>query len=239
MKPFHHNYFKKRLFVVVFFLTVLIKSNAQAFTYQTLILKGHYILSKQDRDQLFYRFQEFQKASIEFLGGYKPSHDLLLNLNLYLERIEVIGENGDTTNLPYLAEMSILKIDKHLFFYDYHYTKGYVEKLNQGTVSLGAKYNFSLSADGRTPLTKYTDWRSPIWPEDRYYTRWETYFFVDKNNLLYKATRPSILKLIPNSKRETKRFIRKNKIDFKAKDDLFKLLEFCNQSEEDGHSAKR
>ncbi len=64
---------------------------------------------------------------------------------------------------------------------------------------------------------------------DRYYKRATTYFFIDGNNKLHKAIRPSVLKLYANHKKAINAYLDENKIDFTRERDLFQLLNFCNR----------
>ena len=73
-----------------------------------------------------------------------------------------------------------------------------------------------------------TDWNAPTSRHDRLYVKDDLYFFIDQNDKIYSATQPSILKLFHDSKKEIKKFIRTNKINFKLKEDLLTLLDYCN-----------
>ena len=63
---------------------------------------------------------------------------------------------------------------------------------------------------------------------NRYYRKGKHYYFVDRDNKLYKATRASILKLFRKNKNEIDVFPRENRIDFEDGNDLIKLLLFCH-----------
>lgn len=231
----------KRIFPLVFIslLGVSIESNAQSVSsgevyyskVQVFKLKAWTIMNKREWNNVIYSFPEFQEASIALQGGFSPSRKLRLNFNIYLERIEIITESGDTIDFKNSAEIKSIKTADHLFYNDY--PNGYVEILNQTSISLGAKHALKMvmeNSSGQTFVA--TDWKLPTSIYDRIYIKEDSYFFLDSNSQLHKATLPSLLNLFPNSRSHIKRFVRKNKIDFKVKSDLLKLLNFCNQMEQ-------
>jgi len=44
---------------------------------------------------------------------------------------------------------------------------------------------------------------------------------------VYRATLPSIKKIYKPSKKEVRKYVKQNKIDFNKKDNLIQLLDFC------------
>ena len=76
-----------------------------------------------------------------------------------------------------------------------------------------------------------TDWHLPTSKLDRLYIKKDDYYFIDKNETLHKATLPAILKLYYPIKEKVKKYMKENKVDFKVKDDLIHLLEYCNKFE--------
>jgi hypothetical protein len=64
---------------------------------------------------------------------------------------------------------------------------------------------------------------------DRYYEILPTYFFIDKNNSVHRATRASILKLSPDHRAEVSAYLQKHSPDFESREDLVQLLTYCNQ----------
>lgn len=230
---------KAFLFVSICLFGVPIDSIAQSFSSgevyyseaQVFKLKAWTTMNKREWNNVIYRFPEFQEASMVLRGGFSPSIKLRLNFNIYLEKIEIITESGDTTDFPNSAEIKSIKTADHIFYNDY--PNGYVEILYQASVSLGAKHALKMVMENSSGQTfAATDWKLPTSIYDRIYMKTDSYFLLDSNSQLHKATRPSLLKLFPNSRSHIKRFVRRNKINFKVKNDLFKLLDFVIKSKQ-------
>ncbi len=71
--------------------------------------------------------------------------------------------------------------------------------LSLGFVSLGTRHALKMVMENSSgEIFVSTDWKWPTSKYDRIYIKEDSYFFVDSNSQLYKATLPSILKLFPS-----------------------------------------
>ncbi|HMG92594.1 MAG TPA: hypothetical protein VK589_21200 [Chryseolinea sp.] len=165
-----------------------------------------------------YRFPTFQYGRITLATGFSPEEKVRLNYNLYLGHMQMITGNGDTSHVKQLKDVKFISIGDHLFVNDYKI--GYIEVIHNSSVALGI-LNIMITADvdARTTTSRY----------DRYYMKKEYYYFFDKDNKPSKATRATIQKLFPDQQQNIKAYLGENRIDFESRQDLIKLLTFCDE----------
>jgi hypothetical protein len=148
-----------------------------------------------------------------------------------------------------------------MFYHDEH--KGYIEILVELPIALGAwtilntkkidtdsgagenhnqsgNYTRSGGFVSSGPRANYAgdgvmDFRGQRARHDRYYRKTGTYFFIDHKNKLYKAIKPSILKLYSNHKKKINVYLLENNIDFNREYDLVRLLKYCSQLDQTIH----
>jgi hypothetical protein len=183
------------------------------------------------RDSI-YLFPSFQYGRIAFATGYSPEGSVLMNYDLYLAQMDLITTEGDTTQIKRIKEVKLIRIGDHLFLNDYKI--GYIEIIQQLPVSLGVLSVMNTIhmeyVSGNLAGSSYSsDVRGIPSVYDRYYRKEKRYYFVGKDNIVYKAARVSILKLFRESKNDINVYLRDNRIDFEDKNDLIKLLSFCNE----------
>ena len=194
---------------------------------QVFRLKAWTIMSKNEWRDVIYRFHDFQEGRIMLQGGFSPTNTLMLNFNIYEERVEIISEQGDTTTFENSAQIKLITMGEHIFYNDF--PSGYVEQLNQTPVALGAKHQLKVMMEsGAGEQFAATDYHNLTSRFDRLYIKKDSYFFIGVNEKLYPASLPSILKLFQDSKNQIKDYTKENKINFKVKDDLIRLLDFTN-----------
>ncbi len=180
---------------------------------------------KQWRD-IIYRFPEFQDGRITLREGYSPEHPLKLNYNIHQDRVEFLSERGDTNVFNNSVQIKSITMGTQVFYNDY--PSGYIEKVNQTFVALGAKHHLKMMFESNNgELFSAMDWNLPTTRLDRLYVRQDEYFFIDEHEMTNRATLPAILKIYATHKHEIKKYVKKNDIDFKKKEDLIRLLEFC------------
>ena len=195
--------------------------NAQVFR-----LKAGMLMSKREWRDVIYRFSEFREGRITLREGFSPTRSLLMNFNIYKERMEFITEKGDTSAFEFSRQLKSIGIDNHVFYYEP--PSGYVEKITETPVALGEKHLLKMMFESTNgELFAGTDWHLPTARLDRLYIKKNEYYFIDQEDVLHKATMPAILKIYHFSKGEVRQFVKKNKIDFKKREDLIRLLEFC------------
>jgi hypothetical protein len=61
---------------------------------------------------------------------------------------------------------------------------------------------------------------------------------MDKNQRFYKANKSTLLKLFPTFQKPIREYIQTHHTNFKRKEDLIDLLQFCSQLQTD-HSLKK
>src|SRR6478609_1256619 len=167
---------------------------------QVFRLKAWTFMSKKEWRDVIYRFPEFKEGRITLSEGFSPSHVLRMNYSNYEEDIEVINEKGDTTLLNKTSQLKSVTIGGQVFYNNY--PVGYVEKLNQTSVALGAKHVLKMLFEANNgEVFAATDWHLPTARLDRLYVKQDEYYFIDQKEALHKATMPSILKIYPSSKK--------------------------------------
>ena len=73
-----------------------------------------------------YHYVDFRDGNV-FYASHKESSSIKLNYNLYLQKIEMINEKGDTVFLPNFEIIKYILLDKDLYYHDVK--KGYFELL--------------------------------------------------------------------------------------------------------------
>jgi hypothetical protein len=174
-----------------------------------------------------YRFPAFEKGKITYATG-SLEHEFYLNYNMYFEKMDFISESGDTLNITNTREIKEIQIGHTWFFHD-HKT-GYYEVILKLPVALAVKNQFVFqNSKVRGAVRGFADVRGAAADYDRYYEILPTYFFIDKNNSVHRATRASILKLSPDHRAEVSAYLQKHSPDFESREDLVQLLTYCNQ----------
>jgi len=174
-----------------------------------------------------YRFPAFEKSKITYATG-SLEHEFYLNYNMYFEKMDFISESGDTLNITNTREIKEIQLGHTWFFHD-HKT-GYYEVILKLPVALAVKNQFVFqNSKVRGAVRGFADVRGAAADYDRYYEILPTYFFIDKNNSVHRATRASILKLSPDHKTDVLAYLQKHRPDFESRDDLVRLLTYCNQ----------
>jgi len=219
----------KIFFLLVFLILNGICANAQSqssglanySSAQVVRVKAMTTMSKN----VIYRLPEFQNGKVTFKDGTSSSDSPVLNYNINFEKI-VVAENKDTVELKNSTNVKSVTIGSRVFFNNS--PKGFVEKLNQTPVALGARPLLKVMYENSNgERFAATDWDLPTSKYDRLYTEQEEYYFIDKQENTFRATLPSIKKIYKPSKKVVRKYVKENKIDFNKKDNLLQLLDFC------------
>jgi len=72
------------------------------------------------------------------------------------------------------------------------------------------------------------DQRGTTITHDRYYIKGSDYFFIDRNNKVYKANQDSALKLFREHRKAVKKYIDEHHVDFERREHLMDLLIYFN-----------
>jgi len=185
------------------------------------------------KDQI-YRFPAFQKGKITYTTG-SLEHEFDLNYNQYFEKMDFISSSGDTLNITNTREIKAVSIGDRWFLHDYK--TGYYEVILTLPIALAVKNQFVLEHLGRKQVgyvsmqrdAPFTEVRGVITDYDRYYDIRPTYFLVDRENKLLKATKGSIMKLFPRYREKISEYFLERDVNFESLEDLTDLLKYCNQ----------
>ncbi|HYI76432.1 MAG TPA: hypothetical protein VEW65_02365 [Chryseolinea sp.] len=188
-------------------------------------------VSKVPWRKSIYRFQEFQKGKITYTKGFALDYEFDLNYNVYYEKMDFINLAGDTLSITNTGEIRSIQVGNKTFFHEA--STGYYEVLVHLPVALAFRNQFFLEeiefSNGARSGAIPTDLRGVVAAYDRIYRKRFSYFFVDQNNELSKATRTSVLKLFPEHNTEIKAYLLEHGVDFESREDLIELTIFCNQ----------
>lgn len=188
-------------------------------------------VSKVPWRQSIYRFPEFRKGKITYTRGFEVDYEFDLNYNIYYEKMDFIHSSGDTLSITNTREIKSIQVGNKSFFHDYN--TGYYEVLVALPLALAFRNQFVLEgieySNGQRGLGRGADVRGVAINQDRIYKKGFSYFFIDQNNEVHKATRASLLNLFPDYNIEIKSYLLEHPVDFESRDDLAELTNYCNQ----------
>ena len=194
------------------------------------------VIPFQDR----YRFPEFREGKVMYTHG--TSATIRLNYNLLLGEMQFISPKADTATLVNEYALKRVQMGQSLFYNDYR--QGYVEVITSYPgIKLGIKQvfhqirteNVGDNGYGVSPgqSTKVTSLRDPNTSQkilvDRVLTKKASYFVIDRNERIYKASKASFMKIGKSYKKEIARYLEEESIDFNKEADLQKLVAFFSQ----------
>jgi hypothetical protein len=223
---------------ILLFLMICFTLPAIAQTPATLRLKpGEDIRVSAWRDSL-YRFPSFLEGQAMFISGPSPKYKM--NYNVLSGDIEFLNPKGDTMVLKKTPEVKLVMVGGHVFFLEP--AQGYIEILIQQQLALGVKKEFVIvrkdvevsngyttSSDNTGAVVAYRgNSRSVSSNADLLVRMNNTYFFIDQKNEAHPATKATLMKLFPDDRDKLKTYLKEQHTDFKQKDDLAKVLTFCN-----------
>ena len=166
-------------------------------------------VSKVPWRQSIYRFPEFQKGKITYTRGFVLDYEFDLNYNIYYEKMDFIHSSGDTLSITNTGEIESIQVGNKLFFHDYN--TGYYEVLVALPLALGFRNQFVFEgveySNGLIGSAPGPDVRGVAVKQDRIYSKGFSYFFIDQNNEVHKATRATLLKLFPDHNAEIKGYL--------------------------------
>ena len=181
-----------------------------------------------------YMFPTFRYGKIVFDTGHAPGDSLLLNYDLYLDRWDMININGDTLQIKMLNEIRLITFRSQIFFHDFKI--GYIEIIQELDVALGVRdimttEHMQYVSGNKDGTIHGTDVRGMPSVYDRYYRKRKHYYFISKDNNALKANNSSLFKLFPEHKKSIKAYLAENTVNFNDKEQLIKLMTFCNSLE--------
>ena len=213
-----------------------------AFSQAVLVKAGQdYTKTIPHKDR--YLYQDFMDGQLHYPQG-KKSPVLKLNYNLIFAAVQFIDSNGDTL---FIAEESnifkYVSIENNLFFHDFQ--QGYFEILTkQPAIKLVSQLKWNIvrkdvmidNGYGSSSSMSNSDYSTIrmsgannfIQNENTLFEKEISYYLLDKKYRVHKATKNNVIKVFPDHKNEIQLFLKDNNVDFSNKDDLKKLLDFCN-----------
>lgn len=184
----------------------------------------------------FYRLPHFTKAYLYRNGGV-TSPDTKLNYDLLGGNIQFINIGGDTVNLINSSLFDSIQIGELLFYPE----EGYMELVTAGSsLRLVKKTEIKWRAEavgayGTTNNSGASDKVNNIVLNNNVYKITHNqrvvimekieWYWMDNKRQFYKASRESLLQLLPSEKQVTvKSFLKENKTRFNKEADLRKLM---------------
>lgn len=198
-----------------------------------------------------YSNENFRKGIVLF--GNEKTSSALLNYNLLYSDIEYIDQEGDTLSIANEELVRNVLIGNDLYYFNYRF--GYLEVLSDyPSLKLAAKKGMTLLQKDKDVYVnpRYDHFsklaEDPFTNQDRFFNNTVTYrqmynmpakddfyllestsyYFIDKNSRSHPASLKSLRKIFPENKRTIKKYLKQNNVNFKNRDDLEKLVEFCN-----------
>ncbi|HEV7349559.1 hypothetical protein [Telluribacter sp.] len=187
-----------------------------------------------------YKYPAFKTGTVSLHNG--TAVEAKLNYNLLLKAIQFIDPKGDTMNLSNEFTIKQIVIDQDQFIH--HPKTGFLVFVDDhgsfrlaahqmliqvGNDKMGA-YDQSSGASSITAVKSFMDPNGRVQnldiKGDVLLTREEEFFLVDKNNVVYPASKASVLRFFPNHKKEINGYVKEKKTNFKEKDELVALLNF-------------
>lgn len=207
--------------------------------------KDDYILGSNQRlsdvswRDSIYLYPEFQEGKITYDRGFTPQYSWNMNYNIYYECMSFINRKGDTVLLDNPPALKLVTIGENIFYLDKTY--GYVEVLKTGNLTLAVRHYFLLKGeeivqgiggsgyDERERLIQqFSDERGKTSHFTRIYQRTNTYFFIDHNNHAYPANASTLLRSVPDHRKELRKYVSRNDPNFGKLSDLETLVSYCN-----------
>lgn len=186
--------------------------------------------SNQSSRHQLYAFDEFQPGHVQYADGFVPQTDIKLNFNRFFETVDMWTEDGSWAPLKTTYDIKFVWIGDHKFQHDRRH--GYIEIVDQGTVALGVQYFiYGLLEDSngfKTPIMGLEN-RDATVRGTRYYWASERYFFIGPNDEILRASPQALPRLLPSLSKQINAYAEREAINFRNKEDLLKILEYCNQ----------
>jgi hypothetical protein len=200
-----------------------------------------------------YGYETFQEGEVSFTDG--KSTKGRFNYNYFYDTMEFISAKGDTLLLADTHRIHKLAIGQDLYMY--YYKQGYFQQIAKfAQIKLARKrqlllkeiiskkpypngYEHSGSPIAGisllNPQTAYAINYNRVYDhpcqEDLLFTKETSFYLIDKNQRIYPATKPTLLKLYPKNRKKINHYLQTNSINFKKEEDLLKLLSYCSLSD--------
>lgn len=188
-----------------------------------------------------YRYAKFTPGFVEYHNGRAPSQ-ALLNYNMLLREMQFLN-NRDTMSIADTPAIRRIRIGDDEFVYDQN---GLVMTVlgHYGTVTLAVDHSLKLAnvdkeggfgmSSGASSIKSYSSYPTNAGTRAKLEVRGDVVYshqriltLINKNNLVFPASRKGILKVYPKKKSEIDNYLKDNPIQFGDVADVKKLLEYC------------
>ena len=231
----------KALLLLFFILIGYTDLSAQDST--RVIVKAGEKIEDVLRSSDIYFYPQFIYSKILFKDGKVA--DPYMNYNRLYDQMLFINEKGDTLALTDVKNIEFIVNDWDVFYY----SGGYLRLIADDTVIKLAEKQVWAVADVRKMGTFNTPTNTVAITSVGYFSngqdaakskelilnaetvlRKETqYYFGDKYNHFFPASKKKLLDLFPKEERRIENYLKDNNVDFDKKDDLEKLAQFLGQ----------
>ena len=220
--------------IVALVIILIIVQNACGQDVEPLRLGRFEKVSQTAWREKVYLLPQFQRGTIIYQTGFRLNQTLDLNYNIYHERMEFLGEDGDTLGIKADKQIKLIEVGSHLFYHDYK--TGFYEILSAASVSLAMQTKLILvKAEGNCEGEIWSlELRGAQMDCDRFYVKYTSYFFIDLKDKILKANKPSVLKLFPENKSDIQAYLIENPVDFTKHEDVTRLTTYCYHLDEPG-----
>lgn len=196
------------------------------------------VLSAQTDSLPQYLFPKFTKGSVKMKLG--ASQSLTMNYNTLTEKM-IFLQNGKPMEIANPESVDTVYLNDSRFIPE---GKVFYELLVTGSATLFVEYIGNLESPGSpvgyggtsqtvgpTSISKLYD-QNGIYnlklPEGTRVIISNQFWIRKGDKMLRFITRKQFLKIFPEKEEDLQKYINQSQIDFKSKDDLIKLVEYCN-----------
>jgi hypothetical protein len=183
-----------------------------------------------------YNYEGFPLAEISFRDG-RHAH-ARVNYNALFGEMQFIGPAGDTISVADEKDILVISPEKDSFYFFEGWLeqvasvkelkllkKRTIEVLNKekiggmdvpgfGAIETNTKYHGSQNVKDLVSKERLT------------YAEYNKWFFGDRFNHFFPATKKSLLKIYNENEKQMSKYIDENKINFYREEDLLKLMKF-------------
>ena len=220
--------------VLLFFVLAFCnRSHAQD---SNIVIKAGTTFNESVSPTDLYEYPKFTTGKVFFKTG--DSGMAKLNYNRILDEMQFIDPKGDTLNLANAATIRFIRINADVFYYD----NGYVKLIKDTNgVKLAAKQTLLLAGKEKigaygipNPTSAIDSYGTLIDAkgvyklvprEDITLTKKTQYYFGDKYNHFFWATRKNLLREYSKKSGTLNTYLKENEVNFSSREDLEKLLQ--------------
>ncbi|MDO1447472.1 hypothetical protein Q0590_14485 [Rhodocytophaga aerolata] len=209
-------------------------------------------------------YEQFKPATVNYHNG--KSTAIYNNYSYLPGEMQFIGPKKDTLIMIDDPLIKSIRVGEDVFYYlpgigyllalrDTYPVKpveNHIIKIIKGAPLSGYQpTNIVVTTDFNTGIAQGTVTDKYVGPkpsnDQLYYqpapnlmllSRKISFYLMDKNQRFYEAKKSNLFKLFPSYYKPIKHYIQEQAINFKSKEDLIKLVEFCNQLQRD-HPAEK